>query len=197
MTDRETLGVIDALHHFRYIIMGREIIVLTDHLPVKHIFDNPSYSPNRSRMFVTIQDFRPVIKHIKGKENILADALSRNYIQTVSSNEEESDSVMSTTLDIPLAGDRDTIIQAQDNDEVLAKVKHNLLHPDDKKQVKFDVTNLAVRNNILVRDVRSSRFTDSDTTQLVVPQSLVESALKLYHNNELSAHTGHVECTSL
>ena len=38
-TDREALAVIETLKHFRYQILGHNIIVLTDHKPVLDIFN--------------------------------------------------------------------------------------------------------------------------------------------------------------
>ena len=83
VTDRESLAVIDALRHFRYIIFGGKITVFTDHMAAVELFKNPSHSGRRARWFLTAQDYEITMKHISGNKNVIADALSRNPIGAV------------------------------------------------------------------------------------------------------------------
>ena len=76
--EKEALALIWALQHFEvYVGGGRTLVVYTDHNPLTflHSLQNPNQRLMRWCLF--LQPFNLDIRHIKGSENIVADALSR------------------------------------------------------------------------------------------------------------------------
>lgn len=76
--EKEALALILALQHFRvYVESGTSLIVYSDHNPLT--FLNSLQNPNQRlmRWALFLQPYHLDIRHIKGKENVLADALSR------------------------------------------------------------------------------------------------------------------------
>ena len=70
--DREALVIRNTLLHLRYYLLGVKFLLQTDHLPLlQDLFGR------RGRWFSEIEEFNFEIEHIEGKENFLADALSR------------------------------------------------------------------------------------------------------------------------
>ena len=57
--------------------MGRRFELRTDHCGLKYLFDQPTLNARKSRWLKFLCEFDFEIKHIKGKENKVADALSR------------------------------------------------------------------------------------------------------------------------
>ncbi|KAG0436062.1 Transposon Tf2-9 polyprotein [Dictyocoela muelleri] len=78
ITEKETLALLKALFHFKPIFFNSKVIVYTDNKNI--IPDKPL--PNREeRWKILLQEFDLEIKHIEGKENFIADSLSRiNFI---------------------------------------------------------------------------------------------------------------------
>ena len=65
VTDKEALAVINSLNHFKYLVLGHEIVVLTDHKPLIDLFNhNVGLSPKRTRYLLILQDFG-ILKIIK------------------------------------------------------------------------------------------------------------------------------------
>lgn len=83
--DRELLALYLAVRHFRYFLEGREFTVFTDHKPLTFALSKISdpWSPRQQRHLTAISEFTTNIKHISGKSNVVADALSRNFINNV------------------------------------------------------------------------------------------------------------------
>ena len=77
--DRELLAVYLALRHFRLILEGRAFHVLTDHLPLTHALHrvSPPWSARQQRHLSFVSEFTSDIRHIPGRLNLAADALSR------------------------------------------------------------------------------------------------------------------------
>ena len=77
--DRELLGIHAAILHFRYFLEGRQFTVFTDHRPIVAAMKKKSElkSGRQTRQFATISEFTTDIQHVSGKENVVADALSR------------------------------------------------------------------------------------------------------------------------
>ena len=79
--DRELLAIKLAIRHFRYFIEGEMFTVFTDHKPLIGAMarQNPSWSPRQHRHFAEIAEYTSDLRHVSGKDNVVADALSRVF----------------------------------------------------------------------------------------------------------------------
>ena len=77
--DRELLAIYLAIKHFRYFIEGREFFVLSDHKPLTFALaiHTDKYTPQQTRHLDFISQFTTNIRHVKGNDNSVANALSR------------------------------------------------------------------------------------------------------------------------
>ena len=57
--------------------MGRRFELRTDHCGLKYLFDQHTLNARQARWLEFLCEFDFEIKHIRGKENKIADALSR------------------------------------------------------------------------------------------------------------------------
>jgi hypothetical protein len=75
--DLELAAVIHALIMWRHYIMGRKFLLLTDNSGVKYMFNQLDLNARQERWLSFLSEFDFKVRHIKGKENKVADALSR------------------------------------------------------------------------------------------------------------------------
>ena len=77
--EREFLGALKALKHFRPHVIATEILVtvLTDHANLTHWKATRKVNRWVARWFAEIQDYNLVIKHVPGKIHTAPDMLSR------------------------------------------------------------------------------------------------------------------------
>ncbi len=77
--DKELLAIYLAIQHFRYYLEGRPFHVLTDHKPLTFALNSRSdhHSPRQARQLDYISQFTSNIRHIRGLDNVVADAFSR------------------------------------------------------------------------------------------------------------------------
>ena len=77
--DRELLPIYLAIKHFRYFLKGRTFHVVTDHRPLVFAFQaRPDrYTPRKCRHLDYISQFTTDLRHVRGVDNSVADALSR------------------------------------------------------------------------------------------------------------------------
>ena len=78
VTTRESLSVVLSLRHFRELILGYKMYVLTDHYAVTEIFKGKNFTGKFARWQLTVQEFNHTFSFIPGKANVVADTLSRN-----------------------------------------------------------------------------------------------------------------------
>ncbi|KAI4890099.1 hypothetical protein NFI96_006573 [Prochilodus magdalenae] len=78
-TEKECLGVIWALEHFRLYI---EVTVYTDHSSLKWLMSRPNPTGRLARWCLRLQDFDIRIIHKPGAQNQVPDALSQNPLQS-------------------------------------------------------------------------------------------------------------------
>ncbi|CAG9092967.1 unnamed protein product [Plutella xylostella] len=76
-TEKELLGILWAVTHFRPYVYGRKFTLRTDHKAL--IWLSKLKEPNQrlTRWKLKLQDYDFNIEHVKGKDNHVADALSR------------------------------------------------------------------------------------------------------------------------
>lgn len=76
--DRELLAIFLALKHFKHFVEGRPFTIYTDHKPLTSaISSKTERSPRQTNQLEYISQFSTDIRHISGKQNIVADTLSR------------------------------------------------------------------------------------------------------------------------
>ncbi len=90
VTDRESLAVVWALRHFRDIILGYQVHVLTDHYAVTEMFKGKNLTGKYARWYLTVQEYNPKFSHIPGRINKVADALSRHISDSQPVNHSDS-----------------------------------------------------------------------------------------------------------
>ena len=80
--DRELLAIHLAIRHFRYFLDGRCFAIFTDHKPLTFAFSKISdpWSARQQRHLSAISEYTTDIRHIAGKQNFVADTLSRPTI---------------------------------------------------------------------------------------------------------------------
>jgi len=77
--DRELLACVRAIRHFRFQLEGRPFHILTDHKPLTHALHrvSPAHTARQERHLAYIAEFTSDIRHVAGRENVVADTLSR------------------------------------------------------------------------------------------------------------------------
>lgn len=83
--DRELLATYCAIKHFRHFLEGRKFTIYTDHKPLTTVITSyTDKSPRQTRHLSYIAEFTSDIRHLRGKFNVVADALSRFTINLTS-----------------------------------------------------------------------------------------------------------------
>ena len=76
---RELLGVVFGLKRLHHYTFGHSITVETDHQPLTSIWKKtiPTSTPRLHRLLLRLAQYNVNIQYLRGKENVIADALSR------------------------------------------------------------------------------------------------------------------------
>ena len=74
--DLELATIIHALKMWRHYPMGRKFLLKTDNLSLKYLLYQPYMNTRQARWFAFLSEYHFELKHIKGKENKVVDALS-------------------------------------------------------------------------------------------------------------------------
>ncbi|XP_076635465.1 uncharacterized protein LOC143348755 [Colletes latitarsis] len=77
--DRELLAIYLGIKHFRHMVEGRVFTIYTDHKPITFAFRQKpeKCTPRQFRYLDLIGQFSTDIQHLAGKDNVVAEALSR------------------------------------------------------------------------------------------------------------------------
>ena len=75
--EKEAYAVIFALRKFDYLVFGRKIVLFSDHNPLAYLTLAIPKSAKLTRWALSLTRYNIEIRHIKGKNNVVADFLSR------------------------------------------------------------------------------------------------------------------------
>jgi hypothetical protein len=77
--DNELYALVRCLETWQYYLWPKEFVIHSDHESLKHIHSQGKLNHRHAKWVEFIESFPCVIKHKKGKENVIVDALSSRY----------------------------------------------------------------------------------------------------------------------
>lgn len=103
VTDKEFLAIVYSVTYFRPYLYGRKFKIVTDHAPIKYLnskYKGKEFSQRNQRWILKLQEYNFDIEYLKGKENTVADFLSRqeNSPKICDGNSSESNMDLSDTI---------------------------------------------------------------------------------------------------
>jgi hypothetical protein len=75
--DLELAAIVHALRMWRHYLMGKKFKLRKDHIGLKYLFEQPTFNARQTRWLEFLSEYDFDIKHVKGKDNKVVDALSR------------------------------------------------------------------------------------------------------------------------
>ena len=211
ITDLETLAVVWAVHYFRFHLYGGSVTVLTDHSAVKAVLTSPNLTGKQGRWWTRV--FGSGVKDIRivyraGRENVVADALSRSpegevplptgaeseaQIAVVSSTEESKD-VTSLDQEVPIASPEGVFqrdMSRQQRADPWCQKMSCFLKQGELPMVDKEARRLVIQAKSYVIDSDVLYFIDSkrgNRRRVVLPCSLKEQVLRETHEGLYAGH---------
>lgn len=135
--DRELLAIYDAIRHFRHMVEARRFKIYTDHKPLTFAFTSrrDKCSPRQFRYLDFISQFSTDIQYVAGKNNVVADALSRVEDIRVPINYQE----------LARAQNHDPELQKFLSDKITALKLQKVTAPDQNCEIYCDFSTRNVR----------------------------------------------------
>ena len=75
--EREAYAIVYSVQKFRPYLLGCKFTVMTDHKPLKHLFTSEMRNARIQRWAIILDEYGCDIQYISGRQNVVADALSR------------------------------------------------------------------------------------------------------------------------
>ena len=85
-TELEALALVSTIEHFAYYLYGREFMAYTDHKLLCQLLTSDRLNPTLRRLSLKLQHWLVKVEYLPGKENGMADALSREERPRMVSN---------------------------------------------------------------------------------------------------------------
>lgn len=168
VTELELLSIFVTLKKYQYMLLGYNIIIKSDHKPLSLILSNKvPFNDKIARWLSFINQFCIEFVYIPGKENKIADLLSRNTFRY-----KELDNEIIIAVQCPFAYDNDLVIklksieQEQLRDTFCNYVKSNM----EKYKKHFQIYNHLL---FTVEDKISPR--------IVIPKNIAYSVVRAKH----------------
>ena len=191
--ERELLGVVFAIERLHNYVFGEPVRVQTDYKPLETIWKKriATASPRLQRLLLRLPRYEIQLEYIRGKENSIADALSRvDPLSPEPQDAKQMDAipVHQITNAIPATNNRlDRTRIATTADPTLNQLRHYIFHgwPVQKRQLPEPVQHywnyreeLAIENGLIFKAHR-----------LVIPTSQRAKYLRHLHTGHLGEET--------
>jgi len=188
-TDREGLAIVSTLKKWRHILHGVPTTVYSDHAPLQFLQRQQNLNSRQARWVDVLAEFGDdlTIKYLKGKENVVADALSRRP-------DHQEMVVTASTGDTPHAVPMPMVLSAITAATVHPDILSDLMaayQTDEYAQLTFkDIQAGEPGPFELHRGVLF--YTAGDARRIYVPaqSGLRERLMWEHHDNPLSGHLG-------
>ena len=200
--EKEALAIIYGLKINRSLCLGFPIIIHTDHRPLTWLLTTSSANSRIARWQMMVAEYDIQIKFIPGKENTVADCLSRLRQQEDSLIEENVLVITPEKESESIEWNLDELVRLQNEDIFYGTMKRLLEESDDvefirkklgrqkieKKYRRLNLEELKLENDVLYRVAQNSY--GELTRQVIVPDSYKYQVLRLAHSLPTAGHGG-------
>ncbi|UYV76084.1 K02A2.6-like, partial [Cordylochernes scorpioides] len=183
--EKEAYAVVLALQHFKHLIAGSSIEVLTDHKPITYNKGSDYKNARLSRWAEIIQEFRVTFAYVPGKDNRVADFLSRFPCSNDLSTLEDNRVVAAVTIEqgSPLLS----------NDEVWSELKSDPKWSPLITRIETRVGTGIIphkHKEYMRKDGCLYVYNDQGNWVKVIPRSLINRVMGYHHNIASGGHFG-------
>lgn len=95
--EQELIAVHWSIKHFRHYLYGVHFTVKSDHKPLIYLYSLKDPTSKLTRLRLELSEYNFTIEHIPGKQNVVADALSRIHIGEIKSIAKENKNILKVT----------------------------------------------------------------------------------------------------
>jgi putative transposase len=201
--EQELLSIVETLKEFRNILFGQRIVIHTDH---RNILYNKLSSDRIIRWRLLLEEYGPEYVHISGKDNVVADALSRmeatfntDQKETINDNNDcaqlcayvMSQMIRDESYEIPDPGDPDgmasTFLLETEVEEEKFPMSPVLIQQEQSKDKELQKD---IQKNVKKYRIRKIEGADIITQHrlIIIPKTLQKRIVAWYH--QYLAHPG-------
>jgi transposase InsO family protein len=174
-SERELLAIVWSIRRWHRYLAGQHFVVITDHKSLETIRGVREAKSRLARWAETLAEYNFEVRHRPGKENVVADTLSR--LDTEQEIEEKEPLVFAIELETMT---RQKWAKLQAEDPGLRKLFEEAAQA--KPGNKF-----FVKEEVLFKFVRSG---PTEWAVIVVPEALRTATLEQQHDQEIAGHQG-------
>ena len=135
--ERGLLAIVYALHTWRPYLHGARFRIKTDHHPLKYLDTQKTLSRNQARWVELMQEIDYNMDYIKGKSNIVADALSQQYNETHHQSTELIKKLMTLTKTQLSETALNRLKDEYEKDAQIIEMYNNPIEPYHKKGLRL------------------------------------------------------------
>ncbi|GFU98630.1 retrovirus-related Pol polyprotein from transposon 297 [Trichonephila clavipes] len=186
VTERECLAVIWALNKFKTYFGPLPVKVITDHAALTKLTNGKNLSSRMIRWALKLSEFNIEWEHRPGVQNVVADLLSRNPVDSV-----EGSQISCAALRALAINSREQFIREQREDPELGHIYRYLENPDDGS-VNATVCEGWSQDFKLINGLLfyAKYFSNLGELRVYIPSSLRKDIMKEFHDLPLARHLG-------
>ncbi|GFX74043.1 transposable element Tcb2 transposase [Trichonephila clavipes] len=186
VTERECLAVIWALNKFKTYFGSLPVKVITDHAALTKLTNGKNLSSRMIRWALKLSGFNIEWEHRPGVQNVVADLLSRNPVDSV-----EGSQISCAALRALAITSREQLIREQREDPELGHIYRYLENPDDGS-VNATVCEGWSQDFKLINGLLfyAKYFSTLGKLRVYIPGSLRKDIMKEFHDLPLAGHLG-------
>jgi reverse transcriptase-like protein/integrase-like protein len=173
--DKELLAIVQTLKKFRHYLQGTKypVIVKSDHQNLKTFTTTKVLNARQARWVEELSSYDFVIEHVKGKENVVADSLSRRPDYRDENPEERKESLLKEENG-KLKMNTIKMITMESHDEDLLK------------EIRKKTDETVERDDLVVDANGYKRFKGL----IFIPKNMEEKMIEAHHDGVDNGHPG-------